>query len=96
MSQTIEEKIVFAIGDSDGVPIVIVGIPKGAWEYMKDGKTHHFDLTRAGLPIKFMLYGASDHAAAMKAIEDAMAAAGAALLDCRREDWGIKDRGPQS
>jgi len=92
-AQTIEEKIVFAIspeGQGDGVPLLIVGVPAGAWEYMRDGKTHHFDLTSVGFPVKLMMFGCADHAAGMKVLEDAAKTRGQAYLDLRREDLSIK------
>lgn len=35
----VEEKIVFATsaGTGDGIPLVILGIPGGAWEYLQSG-----------------------------------------------------------
>lgn len=91
----IEEKIVFAIspdGQGDGVPVILMGIPAGAWEYMRNGKTHTFDLTKAGLPVKFVLYGAADHAEAMKVMEATMAASGTVIDDRRRDDFSIKPK----
>jgi hypothetical protein len=85
-------KIVFAVlpdGQGDGAPVVILGIPKGAWEYMKDGKTHTFDLTSIGLPIKLILFGADDHASAMKAIDGSLQAQGVPYFDKRAEDFSI-------
>jgi hypothetical protein len=79
-------------GVPDGVPVLLVGVPAGAWEYMKDGKTHHFDLTRIGIPIKMMFFGAADHGAAMKLMEDAQRASNTPALDLRREDFSIKPR----
>lgn len=92
----IEEKIVFAVsptGQGDGAPVVILGIPKGAWEYMKDGKTHNFDLTKAGIPVKLMLFGAESHDAAMKVMNEAFAASGNAYLDARNRDFSIEPKG---
>ncbi len=88
----IEEKMVFAVSPGDGVPVVLLGIPQGAWEYMKDGKTHTFDLTRVGIPVKLMLYGAKDHDAAMKMIETHMSDRKLPYLDARREDFSIKPK----
>lgn len=91
----IEEKMVFGVspeGQGDGVPLVLLGIPAGAWEYMREGKTHTFDLTKIGLPIKIMLYGAADHAAAMKLIEGHLTDKGMPYVDARREDFSIKPK----
>lgn len=88
----IEDKMVFGVcpnGQGDGVPMVLLGIPAGAWEYMRDGKTHHFDLTRVGLPVKVMLFGAADHAAAIKVVHEHNKSLGLSTLDLRREDFSI-------
>lgn len=91
----IEEKIVFAVSPpakGEVAPVVILGIPKGAWEYMKDGMTHTFDLTKAGLPIKLILFGAESHDAAMKVLSAGIAAKGPAYLDERNKDFSIQPK----
>jgi hypothetical protein len=57
---------------------------------MKDGKTHDFDLTSIGLPVKLMLFGGADHDAIMRAIEKLASNQGIALRDERRRDFSIK------
>ena len=47
---------------------------------MKDGKTHTFDLTSIGLPVKLMLFGGEGRAEITKTIEEANAARGLAAL----------------
>lgn len=59
-----EEKVVFAIDDKKEV--VILGVPEKAWEYMKDGKTHTFDLRRFGIPFRIVLFGGEDQASIRK------------------------------
>lgn len=98
---SIEQKLVFAIapqGQGDGVPILMVGVPRAAWLYMKDGKTHHFDLSKIGVPIKFMFFGCKDHADGMKMLEEAIASRGQAYLNKLNEDFSIqpKDGGASS
>lgn len=69
-----EEQMVFSVsyeGQGDGVPVVIIGMPAQAWEYMKDGKTHHFDFTNIGVPVKLMMFGAESHDAAMAVLAQA-------------------------
>lgn len=54
-------QVVFAIsprGD-DGTD-VLLGVPTAAWEYMQHGKTHTFDLTKLGLPIRIIMCGGAD------------------------------------
>lgn len=90
-----DDKIAFALspaGQGDGVPVLILGVPTGAWEYMKDGKTHTFDLSRVGLPIKLVLFGAENHDAAMKVLNQAMSERGQAYLDMRRDDFSIQPK----
>jgi len=93
----IEEKIVFAVapeGQGDGVPVIMMGIPAGAWNYMQDGKTHTFDLTKAGVRAKLVLFGAQNHADARAALEAAAFASGAdALDDQTRTDFSIQPKG---
>jgi hypothetical protein len=93
----LEGKMVFGVspeGQGDGAPVVLLGIPAAAWEYMKDGKTHTFDLTRVGIPVKLVLYGAKDHATAMEYIrghifEGAEPGGKNILLDQRSVDFSI-------
>lgn len=93
MAQNIEQKIVFAIspqGQGDGMPLLLVGVPRDAWIHMKDGRTHHFDLSSIGVPIKMMLFGAKNHDEAMQVMNQAIAASG--YLDERRTDFSIKPK----
>lgn len=89
----IEEKIVFGMANTpDGKLVILIGVPNGAWEYMKDGKTNNFDLSRAGVPIQVLVYGGKDHSAVKKVVDDWNAGQGLPSLDLRREDWTIKDK----
>jgi hypothetical protein len=95
MAGDIEQKIVFGITpnpDERGTATLLIGIPAAAWEYMKDGKTHHFDLTSIGVPLQIMLYGAATHDEAMKHIEAHNRRLGVAMLDERRRDFSIKPK----
>ena len=78
--------------DLDGVPALILGIPRGAWQYMRHGKTHTFDLTKAGLPIKLVLFGGKDHAEVMAVLNKAMADSKTPYIDERRTDFSIKPK----
>jgi len=86
----IDEKCVFCIANSAVGPVLTIGVPQAAWEYMKDGKTHNFDLTSIGFPIKLILFGAESHDAAMRTLEQAAKQQGVAILDERRRDFDIK------
>jgi hypothetical protein len=90
MPQDAEDKIVFALAPDTDAPLVLLGIPSGAWEHMKNGQTHTFDLTKLGLPLKLMLYGAADHTAAMKMIEAHLSDRDLTMLDLRRENFAIE------
>jgi hypothetical protein len=92
VSGNIEEKLVFGISPTDTGADLLLGIPAGAWEYMKDGKTHHLDLSRLGIPIRIILYGAATHDAAMKHVEEHNRSLGLPILDERRTDFGIKPK----
>lgn len=94
-ARNIEEKMVFAVsyeGQGDGVPVVVLGIPRAAWRYMRDGKTHNFDLTKAGVPVKLMIFGGKDHADVMKTLDDAAKLSGSAYEDARQKDFDIHPR----
>lgn len=89
-----EEKMVFAISELDGQPLIVLGIPEAAWEFMKDGKTHHFDLSKVGIPVKVMVFGGKDQAECLKVITDANAARGIATLSEPGKDYGIDKAKP--
>lgn len=87
-----EQKVVFGIsyeGQGDGIPVVVLGIPAAAWEYMRDGKTHTFDLTKAGVAVKLILFGAETHEEAVKVFGQMNAAADAPYIDARNKDFSI-------
>ncbi len=96
MAKNIEERIVFAIsldGQGDGVPILILGVPAGAWEFIKDGKTNTFDLTSIGVPLKLMVFGAATHAEAMKVLEKSCFDRGAVAMENRmNQDFAMKPK----
>lgn len=90
---TPEQRLVFAVspnGTGDGVPLVLVGIPIGAWDFMKDEHTHNFDLTKVGLPVKFILFGCTDRGRAIGIIEEANAARGESTLHMPTVDFSIE------
>lgn len=97
---SIEEKIVFALsaaGTGDGIPLVILGVPLGAWKYIREGKTNTFDLTKGPIPIpiKIMVFGGMSHAEVKGVLEKYAFAQGAqGILDETRADFRI-DAAPQ-
>lgn len=91
----IERKLFFAAapeGTGDGIPMVIIGVPKAAWEYMRNGKTHTIDLTKAGIPVKLMMYGGKNHDTVKKVMDEAAAQSNIVIDDRRREDFSIKPK----
>ncbi len=92
----IESKALFALipdAQGDGVPLVIIGIPAGAWENLRQEKTSTFDLTKIGVPVKIALFGAATHDQAMQLLDGRMKQEGIAYLDERETDFSIKTGG---
>ncbi len=90
-----ERKIVFGVsmsGQGDGIPLVMMGIPKGAWEWMKDGRTHSFDLTKVGLPVKLILYGAKNYNEALAAVKQHNKNIGVPTKEMMDEDFSIQPK----
>lgn len=56
-----EEQVIFAVAPrGERERDILLGVSAAAWEYMKDGKTHTFDLTKLGLPIRIIMFGGRD------------------------------------
>lgn len=91
MAQDKEQKMAFAVQMTDDVPLMTIGVPQAAWDYMKDGKTHTFDLTPMGVPLKLMIFGGESHDAVTKTLFEAASKAGIVVNDMRRTDFSIKD-----
>jgi hypothetical protein len=91
-----EEKVLFAISTDhkDQTPIVLFAIPTAAWEYMKDGKTHTFDLNKAGLPVRVVLFGGKDSESLLKILKQDLAKQGIRVEDRRSEDFSIEKDKP--
>jgi len=64
------EQVVFAVSPREDGFDVLLGVSTPAWEYMKDGRTHTFDLTKLGLQIRIVLYGGPDQATVRMAIDE--------------------------
>lgn len=97
MSVKPEEKVVFGIAPAtDGsAPLVLLGVSAAAWEYMRDGKTHTFDLTSLGLPLKLVMFGGTTRGAVTQEIEKINEARGLASLHLPGTDFSIKAAGPK-
>ena len=94
--KTRPEQTLFAVsyeGPGDGVPIVIIGVPEAAWLYMKDGKTNTFDLTKVGVNVKLVMFGAKDSTRAAQLIREATTSTGGTIADMTSVDFSIKPKG---
>lgn len=93
IKMTAEEKVLFAVSSreiDDGATFdVLLGVPLAAWEYMKDGHTHTFDLTKLGLPFRILLYGGPDHAAVRAVIDVHNAKQGLITDDQTDRDFSV-------
>lgn len=86
-----DTQIVFSLTrDQKGGTVLILGIPGEAWEKIKNQNTANFDLSKVGLPLKVIIYGAEDHKAAMAVIDDYNRKMNLPYMDRRNEDFGIK------
>jgi hypothetical protein len=61
MSRRSEDRMIFAIDFSAGLPTVTIGIPPGAWAHIRDGNPCTFDLTGASIPVRVVVIGGEDH-----------------------------------
>lgn len=86
-----EQKVVFALSTRDEGYDVLLGVPTAAWDYMKDGQTHTFDLTKLGLPIRIILYGGPDRPTVRAAIDAHNKTLGIETVwDLSLEDFAIR------
>ena len=87
----IDERMVFSVSPCvDGGLAITIGISHKAYENMQDGRCSDLDLSKAiGAPIRLIVFGAKDHNACMKVIQDAAKEANISLLDERRTDFSI-------
>ena len=91
-----EEKVVFAVSPRGEGFDVLLGVALAAWEYMKDGHTHTFDLTKLGLPIRILLYGGPDQRTVRAAIDEHNKSLGlSAVQDRTSEDFSIPPKEQQ-
>lgn len=85
-----KNQVVFLASQTpDGVPLVVLGVSKDAWEYMKDGKSHTFDLVKAGLPLRLMLFGGETKEQMLESLKEQGKAWGLTVQDSPG-DFSIK------
>ncbi len=87
-----EEQVLFGVSPrSDGSSDVLLGISDASWEYMKDGKTHTFDLRTIGLPIRIIMCGGRNHIQIKGWIDKHNRSLGLnTIKDMTDKDFGIK------
>lgn len=88
-------KVVFGVSPPTGEDeptTILFGISTAAWDFMKEGNTHTFDLTSLGLPIRILMYGKPTHEEALKVIHDYNKRLGVPMIDKSGEDFGIKEK----
>jgi len=86
-----EQRVVFAVSpelETNNV-IILLQVPPGGWDYMKDGTCHTFDLTKMGLPVKILLAGCESREQAMQIVNDANAAKGVTTIQNPQTDYSI-------
>ena len=64
------EQVVFAVSPRGDGCDVLLGVPTAAWDHMKDGRTHTFDLTKLGLSIRIIMFGGKDQAQVRRWIDE--------------------------
>lgn len=75
---TKEDQVAVMIGDSQDnqPPIVILAMGRKAWDYCADGKTHTFDLTAIGIPLRLMIAGGETREQVLADIQRGVAISG--------------------
>lgn len=89
-----EDRIIFMIGAAEkpgDPPTLVLGIPKGAWEYIKDGHTNTFDLRKGGVDLKLLVFGCESHDAGVEVLKEYAELDGIPMIDRRGEDFSIKE-----
>jgi hypothetical protein len=89
-----DKKVVVGLGGSDrsgDIPTIVLGMPEASWPEMEGGKTHSFDLSKIGIPVRIIMFRGKDHEDVAKTMMDAAGEAGADVFDQRhsKRDLGI-------
>lgn len=83
-----DSKVLVALGEGAEKPVVILGIPAGAWDYMRGGLSHTFDLTSVGIPIQIIMFRGESYADVISTIENV-------AKETRMPVGGLRDLGIQ-
>lgn len=89
MAENPEQTLFGLTATPDGVPLLMLAMPEAGWDYIKDGKTHHFDLTKAGANIRIVMFGCTDRDSAMEMLQGRLKEMGRTVVDGRDQDFGI-------
>ena len=90
-----EEQIVFMMAQTlEGVPVVVLGLPEAAWEYMKDGKTHTFDFTKVNVPLMLVAFGGKSRETIIEELRSKGAQWGISIKDEPPQTYGIDEKKP--
>jgi hypothetical protein len=94
MSAKPEEKVIFSLAPASdgGPPVLLLLMTEASWNYMRNGMSHEFDLTKIGIPVRLTLTGTKSHASAMDMIHKISAAID--IKDLRDVDLAF-DQKPQ-
>lgn len=79
---------------ADGIPILAFLLPEAAWDYMRNGLGHAFDLTNIGIPLKVVIGRTKDHKTGMAELRKAGLLA-EETVDARDVDVDFKERTKQ-
>jgi len=70
-----EQKVLFAFAPAesqpDGIPTLVFLMTQKARDYMINGLSHDFDLTKIGIPLKVIIGPCHDHASGLAQLEKA-------------------------
>lgn len=91
-----KKNMVFAVGPGNNdETFIMLGVSKAAWDHMKEGMTHTFDLTEViGQPIKIIVFGAKTQAQCIQVIQQHNESLGNATLIDKESDFSIKPKKP--
>lgn len=86
-----EKVMTFAMAEINdgGPPLLLIGIPAGAWNVMKNGLAQDVDLTSVGYPVRIAVFGAKTHQDLMNAINGVNNGLGNAQ-DMRDKDFSLE------
>lgn len=92
----VDEKAIFATAVSaDGKPLIVIGIPQGLWEHIKNGETNvHFDFSNAGIEVQLVMFGGPDHQSVLKTVQDLCTVEDVAKVSAGSPKWRLIGHDP--